>query len=170
LADDGKSAADLAAENELIREGIALNEKNLKIVKEIRKDQEDAAAHEAKRLQERTADQKKSIGAQNEALKQQEAELTLLEKKNVSMFNFLKKTEHHEKIAQDRIALLQDSLSLDEKRLALATKDKSVSQETLKGMVSKLKQNKRNIKTEKNRCLKTWAPKHSGSPKLVLQF
>ncbi|HHZ97864.1 MAG TPA: hypothetical protein EYN67_20495 [Flavobacteriales bacterium] len=149
MADDGKSAADLAAENELIREGIALNEKNLKIVKEIRKDQEDAAAHEAKRLQERTADQKKSIGAQNEALKQQEAELTLLEKKNVSMFNFLKKTEHHEKIAQDRIALLQDSLSLDEKRLALATKDKSVSQETLKGMVSKLKQNKRNIKTEK---------------------
>ena len=58
MADDGKSAADLAAENELIREGIALNEKNLKIVKEIRKDQEDAAAHEAKRLQERTAELK----------------------------------------------------------------------------------------------------------------
>ena len=58
MADDGKSAADLAAENELIREGIALNEKNLKIVKELQSRQEAAAAHEAKRLQERAARQK----------------------------------------------------------------------------------------------------------------
>lgn len=149
MADDGKSAADLAAENELIREGIALNEKNLKIVKELQSRQEAAAAHEAKRLQERAAASAKSIAAQDEALKQQEAELAILEKKNVSVFNFLKKMEHHEELAQAKIAHDEEALRIMEQRVAAAKEDKSVSQEKLKGMVNQLKQQKKGLKTQK---------------------
>ena len=156
MADDGKSAADLAAENELRREGIALSEKNLKIVKETQARQKAAGDYEAERLEKRAVEGRKSLQDQKDAVETSKEELTLFEKKNVSALNFSKKMEHQEEVANRRLEMLQEALNYEEKVLEAAKKGVALNkngekftEEEIKAKEKLFKKNKRLIKGKK---------------------
>jgi hypothetical protein len=132
LADDGKSAADLAAENELRREGIALSEKSLKIVKKKLELQEKYAATEAEQLQIREKAENKSIKIRADQAHQDEAHLEVLKKQAVSAISFTKRMELQQHHAEKKLEVQQEFAAIAEKDLANAIRnDKTTAAELL---------------------------------------
>jgi len=151
LAKDGKSVETLAAENELIREGIALNEKNLKIAEKKLLAQEEYATKEAANLEKRRARQAQSLQDRTAALAKDEVEIANLEKKARFSISFGKRMELHEEVAERTMEISKETLSIQEAKLKLMKDVGKASDEEIKKQEQKIRNNKKQIKTnEKN--------------------
>jgi hypothetical protein len=151
LADDGKSAADLAAENTAKQIGLDLEKETLKTIQQVAVARAQNEADLKTRTAARLVLEKESIEIRTAAQEQDVIEIKALEKKLALGGSLTERMKLREEIDKRTIEAGEITLKLAEDRLAAAKKGASFEGQSLADLERKIKTNKSNLKLEEGR-------------------